>query len=192
MRNFMLAPRHALLLCLLVISTELNAQISPFPAYRIGSADVLSISVWQQPELSRLVTVRPDGFISFPLLGDMMVAGMTPLELRNTLAIRLEDYVNIMLSEVTVSVDAVNSYTIAVMGQVRTPGRFSFQSQVSVLDVLAEAGGFTQFADVNDVVVLRTENGVTTRLPFNYGRVIRTRAPEPDISLLPGDIVVVP
>lgn len=182
----------AMLLLGALLSSNTAAQALPFSEYRIGPSDVLSVSVWQQPELSRLVTVRPDGYITFPLLGDMLVTGLTPLELRSLIAGRLEEYVNIMLSEVTVSIDEVNSYTVSVLGEVNTPGRFSFQSQVTVLDLLAEAGGFTAFASTGNVIILRQENGVTRRIPFDYKRVTRRRNPASDINLVPGDVIMVP
>ncbi|MDO8907290.1 MAG: polysaccharide biosynthesis/export family protein [Pseudohongiella sp.] len=110
--------KRFLILGILLLSAKAFTQETPFAEYIIGPADVLSVNVWQQEELSRTVTVRPDGFITYPLLGDLLVAGLTPLELRNQLAVSLGEYVNIMLSEVTVSVDEINSYTVSVMGEV--------------------------------------------------------------------------
>lgn len=188
--NAFLLP--VLLLVLSVMSPGSAAQETPFTEYRIGPADVLSITVWQQPELSRTVTVRPDGFITYPLLGDMAVASLTPLQLRDLVADRLEEYVVILLSEVTVNVDAINSYTVSVMGEVNSPGRFSFQTEVTVIDVLAEAGGFTAFASSSDIVILRKEDGVTQRIPFDYRRVARGRAALEDMTVFPGDIIMVP
>ncbi|MDO9318364.1 MAG: polysaccharide biosynthesis/export family protein [Gammaproteobacteria bacterium] len=175
-----------------VLSSASTAQETPFTEYHIGPADVLSITVWQQPELSRTVTVRPDGFITYPLLGDMAVASLTPLQLRDLVAESLKRYVVIMVSEVTVSVDAINSYTVSVMGEVNSPGRFSFQTQVTVIDVLAEAGGFTPFAASSKVVILRKENGVTQRIPFDYRRVERGRSTPEEMTVFPGDIIMVP
>lgn len=183
---------RSIFLVSIVFSASAHSQSTPFTEYQIGPADVLSIAVWQQTELSRTVTVRPDGFITYPLLGDLLVAGFTPLQLRDQLATQLQEYVNIMLSEVTVSVDEINSYTVSVMGEVKTPGRFSFQSQVTVLDVLAEAGGFTPFAASSKVVILRQENGVTLRIPFDYRRVTRGRVAPEQLTVYPGDIIMVP
>lgn len=168
------------------------AQQSPFLEYRIGPSDVLAITVWQQEDLSRVVAVRTDGFITYPLLGDVRVEGMTPNELRDLIASQLEQFVNIMLSEVTVTVDEINSYTVSVLGEVKTPGRFSFQSQVTVLDVLAEAGGFTPFASSRDVTILRNENGVTKRISFDYRRVMEGRSTPQQMTVYPGDIIMVP
>lgn len=184
--------RLVLLVSALLLSLPAQTQETPFTEYRIGPSDVLSITVWQQPELSRTVTVRPDGFITYPLLGDLQVAAMTPVQLRDKLAETLKDFVVIMPSEVTVSVDAVNSYTVSVMGEVNSPGRFSFQTQVTVIDVLAQAGGFTAFAASSRIVILRKENGVTERIPFDYRRVERGRTTPEEMSVFPGDIIMVP
>lgn len=175
-----------------LISASVQAQQSTFSEYRIGPSDVLSITVWQQEDLSRVVAVRTDGYITYPLLGDVRVEGMTPNELRDHIAVALEQFVNIMVSEVTVSVDEINSYTVSVLGEVKTPGRFSFQSQVTVLDVLAEAGGFTPFASSRDVTILRNENGVTRRIPFDYRRVMQGRSTPQQMTVYPGDIIMVP
>ncbi|MDP1930760.1 MAG: polysaccharide biosynthesis/export family protein [Gammaproteobacteria bacterium] len=189
MKNFAIP---LLLLYCVLLSVVSTAQETPFTEYRIGPSDVLSITVWQQPELSRTVTVRPDGFITYPLLGDMQVASLTPVELRDLVAERLKEYVVIMISEVTVSVDAINSYTVSVMGEVNSPGRFSFQSQVTVIDVLAEAGGFTAFASNSRIIILRKANGVTQRIPFDYRRIERGRSTPEEMTVYPGDIIMVP
>ncbi len=181
-----------LLVSTLLLSTPGLTQETPFTEYRIGPSDVLSITVWQQPELSRSVTVRPDGFITYPLLGDLQVSAMTPVQLRDLLAEKLKAFVVIMPSEVTVSVDAVNSYTVSVMGEVNSPGRFSFQTAVTVIDVLAQAGGFTAFASSSRIVILRNANGVTERIPFDYRRVERGRSTPEEMSVFPGDIIMVP
>lgn len=183
---------RALTLSLILSSAVSLGQETPFTEYRIGPSDILSITVWQQPELSRTVTVRPDGVITYPLVGDMQVASLTPLELRDLIAVSLKDYVVILLSEVTVSVDAINSYTVSVMGEVNSPGRFSFQTPVTVIDVLAEAGGFTAFASSSKVVILRTRNGVSQRIPFDYRRVERGRSTSAEMVVFPGDIIMVP
>jgi polysaccharide biosynthesis/export protein len=167
-------------------------QETLFTEYRIGPADLLSIVVWQQPELSRTLVVRPDGFVTYPLLGDIKVEGMTPEQMRVRIVDSLQAYLSVMLSEVTVSVDAVNSYTVSVLGEVNTPGRFSFQSQVTVLDVLAEAGGFTSFASTSKILIVRNENGVTRRIPFDYRRVARGRITQQEMTVFPGDIIMVP
>jgi polysaccharide export outer membrane protein len=161
-------------------------------SYRIGSADILSISVWKQDGMNRTVTVRPDGMISFPLLGDVRAAGLTPSQLENVLTNGLRKYLKLLDGELTVMVDAVHSYTVSVLGEVRTPGRFEFQKPVTVLDALAEAGGFTQFASPSKIQILRTDaNGARTIIPFDYKKV-SSSALNKQLDVRPGDIVMVP
>jgi polysaccharide biosynthesis/export protein len=158
-------------------------------SYEIGPEDVLDISVWKNPELSRTVPVRPDGKVSLPLVNDIQAAGLTPATLRALVATRLADY--IPAPEVSVMVREVHSRKVAVIGAVKTPGRFEIKSPMTVLEVIALAQGFTDFASRERIVVLRQSNGTTTRLPFNYRR-ISDGADQANFAVQPGDIVVVP
>jgi polysaccharide biosynthesis/export protein len=166
----------------------------PLPAglddYKIGPEDVLSISVWKNEAMSRVLPVRPDGMISLPLLDDIMAAGLTPMELRNVLAQKLAEYVP--SPSVTVIVNDVHSFKVSVIGEVLRPARYELKSRTSVLDVLALAGGFNQFAARTRIVVLRQEGDKKVRIPFNYNRVTAGSADEENIYLRPGDIVLVP
>jgi polysaccharide export outer membrane protein len=166
----------------------------PLPAglddYKIGPEDVLSISVWKNEAMSRVLPVRPDGMISLPLLDDIMAAGLTPMELRNVLAQKLAEYVP--SPSVTVIVNDVHSFKVSVIGEVLRPARYELKSRTSVLDVLALAGGFNQFAARTRIVVLRQEGDKKARIPFNYNRVTAGSADEENIYLRPGDIVLVP
>ncbi len=157
--------------------------------YKIGPEDVLAISVWKNEAMSRVLPVRPDGMISLPLLDDVMAAGLTPTELRNVLAQRLAEYVP--SPAVTVIVNDVKSFKVSVIGEVFKPARYELKSRTSVLDVLALAGGFTQFASRTRVVVLRQEGEKRVRIPFNYNRVTNDSVEE-DLYLKPNDIVIVP
>lgn len=157
--------------------------------YRIGPEDVLSISVWKNEPMSRVVPVRPDGMISLPLLDDVMAAGLTPTELRNLLAQKLAEYVP--SPAVTVIVNDVKSFKVSVIGEVVKPARYELKSRTSVLDVLALAGGFNQFAARTRVVVLRQEGDKRIRIPFNYNRVTNG-SDEENVYLRPNDIVLVP
>jgi polysaccharide export outer membrane protein len=158
--------------------------------YEIGPEDVLDISVWKNPELSRTVPVRPDGRVSLPLVNDIVAAGLTPTELRDQVRSRLSEF--IPAPEVSVMVREVHSRKVAVVGSVKMPGRFELKSPMTVLEVIALAQGFTDFASRDRIVVLRQAgDGTTTRLPFNYGR-IADRAPQDNFFVEPGDIVVVP
>jgi len=169
------------------------APSGPPPAgledYRIGPEDVLSISVWKNEPMSRVLPVRPDGMISLPLLDDVMAAGLTPTELRNLLAQRLAEYVP--SPAVTVIVNDVKSFKVSVIGEVTKPARYELKSRTSVLDVLALAGGFTQFASRSKIVVLRPEGDKRVRIPFNYNQAA-SGSTEEDLYLKPNDIVLVP
>ena len=129
----------------------------PVMEYTIGPSDVLSIGVRNHEDLTTTVTVRPDGMITFPLLGELYVVGQTPSALQSSLAESLKEYVNIQPREVSIVVDEVHSYTVSVLGEVRTPGRFNFQSQATVLDALAQAGG-PDAGDGPEVAMLRDGN----------------------------------
>jgi polysaccharide export outer membrane protein len=158
--------------------------------YQIGAGDQLDISVWKNAELSRQVTVRPDGMISLPLVNDVRAAGLTPMELRDLLAKKLSEYVP--AAEVSVIVTRVRSYSISVVGAVTKPGRFVLSSPTTVLEAIALAGGLNEFASRRSITVLRTEGkGATTRVPFNYNNALAGEASE-NLLLRPGDVIVVP
>ncbi|HEY7521654.1 MAG TPA: polysaccharide biosynthesis/export family protein [Methylomirabilota bacterium] len=167
-----------------------KARVAPtLEEYRIGPEDVLSISVWKNDPMSRVLPVRPDGMISLPLLDDVMAAGLTPTELRNLLAQKLAEYVP--SPAVTVIVNDVKSFKVSVIGEVVRPARYELKSRTSVLDVLALAGGFNQFAARTRIVVLRQEGDKKIRIPFNYNRVTNGNDEE-NLYLRPNDIVLVP
>ena len=158
-------------------------------AYQIGPEDVLDISVWKNPELSRVVPVRPDGKVSIPLLNDFQAAGLTPSDLREQLVSRLSDFVP--TPEVSVIVREVHSRKVAVVGAVKTAGRYELKSPMTVLEAIAMAQGFTDFAARDRIVVLRQNGATTTRIPFNY-RKIADGIEQENFFVRPGDIVVVP
>jgi polysaccharide export outer membrane protein len=157
--------------------------------YVIGADDVLHISVWKEPDLTETLPVRPDGKISMPLLNDVEAAGLTPLQLRDSITEKLKKY--IADPRVTVVVTAMNSRRIFVTGEVLHSGPMTLLPQMTVLQALSQAG-FTQFANLKAIYVLRSENGKQIRLPFNYKEVVRGNSPEQNILLKPGDTVVVP
>jgi polysaccharide biosynthesis/export protein len=140
--------------------------------------------------MSRVLPVRPDGMISLPLIDDVMAAGLTPTELRNVLAQKLAEYVP--SPAVTVIVTDVRSFKVSVIGEVVRPARYELKSRTSVLDVLALAGGFNQFAARTRVVVLRQDGDKKVRIPFNYNKVTAGASDEENLYLRPGDIVLVP
>ena len=157
--------------------------------YRIGPEDVLDISVWKNPELSRTVPVRPDGKVSLPLVNDIHAAGLTPSGLRDELTRRLAEYVP--SPEVAVIVREVHSAKVSVVGAVRTPGRYEVRSPATVLELIALAQGFTDFASRDRIVVLRMNGEEQTRIPFNY-RKIADGSEQENFFVQPGDIIVVP
>jgi polysaccharide export outer membrane protein len=159
-------------------------------AYRIGPEDVLKINVWENEALNVSVPVRPDGRISLPLLNDVQAAGLTPLELRERLTARLAEYVD--SPEVVVIVSEVHSFKVSVLGEVERPGRYELGSRVTVLDVLALAGGFTDFAKRSRIGVLRDDGSGSRYLRFDYDEAASGHRRQANFTLQPGDIVVVP
>ena len=156
-------------------------------AYRIGPEDMLQIFVWKNDTMSRTVPVRPDGKISLPLLNDVQAAGLTALELREILAKKIAEY--IPSPEVSVIVADVRSFKVSVIGEVTRPGRYELKSSATVLDVLALAGGFTQFAARSRIVILHPDGTTMKRIPFNYNKLTGEQA---NFYLRNGDIVLVP
>jgi polysaccharide biosynthesis/export protein len=159
--------------------------------YTIGADDVLAINVWKEPDLTRSVPVRSDGKISLPLIGELQAAGNTPKQLEQDIAKKLASYVSD--PEVTVIVQEIRSRKFNVLGMVARPGSFSITHTMTVLDAIALAGGFRDFAKQKSIYVLRPKpDGTQARLPFNYKDVVKGKNPEQNIKLEPGDSVVVP
>ncbi len=166
-----------------------ESNTPPPVEYRIGVGDVLEIAVWKNETMTRTVPVRPDGQISLPLVNDVPAAGLTPSALRDALAAKLGAYIADPV--VSVIVREVNSFKVSVIGQVRTPGRVAISGQTTVLDAIAQAGGFTEFASRNRIVLLRQERNGTKRIPVDYDRIVDGGGMD-NYPLAPGDIVVVP
>jgi polysaccharide export outer membrane protein len=154
--------------------------------YVIGAEDVLDIAVWENTALTRTVPVRPDGKISLPLLDDVQAAGLTPMQLRERLVSGLADYVS--SPAVSVVVREVHSFKVAVLGQVKTPGRYEIKDRATVLEVLAIAGGITEFAARGRIVLLRTEGATSRQIPVPYDRLTKNG----NVCVSPGDVIVVP
>jgi polysaccharide biosynthesis/export protein len=167
-----------------------TAQEADAPSdYVIGADDTLRISVWKEPDLSEILPVRPDGKISMPLLNDIPAAGLTPLQLKDSITEKLKKF--IADPRVTVVVTAMNSQRIFVSGEVLHSGPIQLLPHMTMLQALSQAG-FNQFANLKGIYLLRTENGKQERIPFNYKEVIKGNHPEQNIMLKPGDTVVVP
>jgi len=160
-------------------------------SFVIGNDDLLAINVWKEPDLSRSIPVRLDGRISLPLVGELQAAGRTPLQLEQDIAAKLHNF--IAEPEVTVMVEQTNSEKFNILGQVVRPGSYSLTIATTVLDAIAAAGGFRDFAKQKGVYVLRQNpNGVESRLAFNYKEVIKGKNPEQNVKLEPHDTIVVP
>lgn len=159
-------------------------------AYVIGPEDVLEISVWQNQDLSRTVTVRPDGRISLPLINDVQAAGLTPEELKNQIAARLKPYVE--LPNVAVIVQQINSWRVYLQGEVRSPGVYPLRSQTRISQAIAMAGGFTEFAKKGKIRVVRKTRGSTEFIDVNYNNILSNKSVHDDIYLKPGDTIIVP
>jgi len=160
------------------------------PSYRIGAQDVLRVDVWREDQLTRTVPVRPDGKITLPLLNDVQAAGLTPMELAGAIREELKKFIT--NPQVTVSVTEINSRRIYVNGEVNKSGAYQMLPHMTVLQALSGSGGFTAFARIKNIYVLRNENGKSIRIPFNYKEAIKGKNPEQNIELQPGDVVVVP
>jgi polysaccharide biosynthesis/export protein len=160
-------------------------------SFVIGANDVLAISVWKEPDVSRSVPVRSDGKISLPLAGEVQAAGLTPLKLEQDIATKLKDYIS--EPEVTVIVQQINSQKFNILGFVNRPGSYSLTGSATVLDGIAVAGGFRDFAKEKSIYVLRQNpNGTESKLPFNYKEVIRGKNSSQNVKLQPNDTIVVP
>ena len=159
--------------------------------YIIGDDDVLAINVWKEPEVSRTVPVRSDGKISLPLAGEVQASGQTPLQLEKLLAAKLQSFIS--EPEVTVIVTEIKSQKFNILGQVARPGTYPLTNASTVLDAIAIAGGFRDFAKQKSIYVLRqNSDGTQSRLPFNYKDVIKGKNSAQNIKLQPRDTIVVP
>jgi len=171
-------------------SQTASGQIATPSDFVIGESDVLNINVWKEPEISQSVVVRPDGKISLPLIGEVLVNGLTPVQAQTLLANKLQSILT--NPQVTVTVTEIRSRMVSVTGEVAKPGAYPLLVPTTVLQLITNAGGLGQFANKKGIFVLRTVGGKQQRFPFNYSRVIKGEKPEQNIQLHPGDMVVVP
>jgi polysaccharide export outer membrane protein len=169
--------------------TASQAQVND-AEYKIGAQDVLRIDVWKEEQLTRTVPVRPDGKVTLPLLNDLQAVGLTPMQLADVISEGLKKYIN--NPQVTVTVSEINSRRIYVTGEVTRPGTFPLLPNMTVLQALSSSGGFTQFAKLRKIYVLRMEEGKQVKHPFNYKDALSGKKPEQNILLQPGDVIVVP
>jgi polysaccharide biosynthesis/export protein len=171
------------------------------PEYVIGPEDVLDVAVWNNADITRTVPVRPDGKISLPLLNDVQASGFTPMQLRDALTRSLATY--IASPNVSVIVREIHSFKVTVIGEVKTPGRYELKGRATVLDVLAMAGGLTEYAAHGRIAVLRQEPKGTRQIPFPYDRLtekfeskdgwrVGGAAGHDNFCMQPGDVILVP
>jgi polysaccharide biosynthesis/export protein len=157
----------------------------------IGDDDVLAINVWKEPDISRSIPVRSDGKISLPLVGEVQAAGQTPRKLEQDIAAKLKAYID--EPEVTVMVQQINSQRFNILGLVNKPGAYVLANSATVLDAIALAGGFRDFAKQKSIYILRQNvDGSQTRIPFNYKDVVKGRNPAQNIKLQERDTIIVP
>jgi polysaccharide biosynthesis/export protein len=173
-------------------NTDASTAAKPHDdSFVIGNDDVLAINVWKEPDVSRSIPVRSDGKISLPLVGEVQAAGRTPLKLEVEIASRLKNYIS--EPEVTVIVQQINSQKFNILGQVNHPGTFVVANSPTVLDAIALAGGFRDFAKQKSIYVLRQNaDGTQTRIPFNYKEVVKGQNLAQNIKIQPRDTIVVP
>ncbi len=158
--------------------------------YIIGPEDVLSINVWREETLTGQVPVRSDGKISLPLIDEIHAAGLTPLQLKEKLTLRLKEFID--NPNVSVIVVQANSQKVYVSGEVRTPGVYPLRGETTLLQVIPMAGGFTEWADQKKVLIIRKEGEKDKRIVVNYKKIVSGEDMSYNIKLKPGDTVIVP
>jgi len=174
-----------------LIGLSINADASEGGSlYRISPGDEIEISVWKDESLSRQLVVPPDGFLSFPLIGDLDANNLTVTDLRKAVTKRLSEYVPD--ATVTIILLKMSEPKAYVIGKVNRPGEFIISSHTNVMQILAMAGGMNPFASEGNILILRQENNSTMTIPFNYKQVEKGKNVEQNIILKEGDVVVVP
>ena len=180
----------ALLALLLCCGQSFAQDVADRTPYTINPGDLLEISVWKELDLQRQVLVRPDGGFSFPLSGDIVAVGRTVDAIRRELTQKLEAFIPDLV--VTVTVEEIRGNKIFVVGQVKNPGEIVMNPQVDVMQALSIAGGTTAFAQLNNIIILRRQNGVQTTREFRYNDIVKGQNLAQNILLEVGDVVVVP
>jgi polysaccharide export outer membrane protein len=173
--------------------TPMTGATAPIAStYVIGPGDILQITVWKNETLSRVTPVRPDGKISMPLLHDIQASGLTAMQLRDKISTALSEFMP--NPEVTVSVSDVRSLRVSILGEVQKPGVLELRGETTILEAIAMAGGFKDFASPSKITVIRNDdNGKTKRIRFNYNRAVSSGpSDEENLVLKSGDVVVVP
>ena len=179
------------MLTILLLVSEASSQApAQDSSYRIGPNDVLNIFVWKEAELTRDVTVMPDGKITYPLIGEIMAQGQTASELKKAIADKLQIFVT--APEVTVIVKESRSQVVYAIGKLTRPGPIALAPGMTVMQALSAAGGFAEWADQKNILIVRRDGGKETQLRFNYKEFTSGEKLEQNILLKPGDTLVVP
>jgi polysaccharide export outer membrane protein len=165
---------------------SVNSQQVEQDRYLIGPEDILEISVWKNADLSRVVIVRPDGRISLPLIGDVQAAGRTPDELRQDIVKKLQEYQETVVASVIVQ--EVNSYRIFMLGEIRSPGPYTLKRKTSILQAISHAGGFTEFASKNKIILIREGE----RIKVSFDNLVKGKSDDSELILRSGDTIFVP
>jgi polysaccharide export outer membrane protein len=172
-------------------SFDFEAERRTTATYAVGPGDVLQVRAWKNDALSQRVTVRPDGFVTLPLIGDVLVEGRTVDSIAHDIATRAAKFYT-EAPVVAVEVAELHSYRVYVMGEVSRPGEFTPKGQVTVLQAIALAGGFSRFAAPNKVVIVRRDAQGERRIPFVYAQVVEEGDLRENLPLQSNDTVVVP
>jgi len=175
----------------MVLKKQTHAEVvADSDQYIIGPEDVLYIHVWREDALSRTVPVRMDGNISLPIIQEIKAAGLTPLQLKESLTNRLKEFIE--SPNVSVTVTEANSFKVYVSGQVRTPGVYRLRNETTILQIIPMAGGFTDWADQKKILIIRKEDGKEKRITVNYKKIMKGGDPGSNIVLKAGDTIIVP
>ncbi len=185
MKNF----ACGLFLCIVIIFSN-SSGLAAEKKYHIGSGDVLEISVWKDPDLSRQLVVPPDGIISFPLIEPIKVTNLTVEALKKIVTQKLSEFVP--EATVTVIILEINSLKAFVIGKVNKPGEFTINMDTTVMQILAKAEGLNPFASKGSIKILRQKDNTIIKIPFDYGDVEKGHNLEQNIILKAGDVIVVP
>ena len=179
-----------LLTIVILLTFYANSLLAQNANYYLQPGDVLSVSVWKEVDLQQLILVRPDGGISFPLVGDIQASGKTVDDVRQIITRKLAKLIPDV--QVSVALQELNGNLIYVVGKVNRPGVFPFNQNVDVLQALGMAGGATAFAALNDIKVLRRDAGQLKSISFRYGDMEKGKNLQQNIILQSGDTVLVP
>jgi len=172
------------------LGTAMAQTPAPESSYRIGPNDILNIFVWKEADLTRDVTVMPDGKITYPLIGEITAQGQTASELKKTITEKLQNFVT--APEVTVIVKESRSQVVYTVGKLTRPGPYPLAPGMTVMQALSAAGGFAEWADTKNIMIIRREGGKEIQLRFNYKEFTSGERLEQNIVLNPGDTLVVP